>query len=50
MSYPLDLGICSDSQSVQGTVQSIFYNRRSVLLESDSGRSMWVAGGVVEQE
>ena len=50
MPYPLDLGICSHSQSVQGTVQSIFDNRRSVLLESDSGRSTWVAGAVVEQE
>ena len=47
---PLDHGSRSHSQSVQGTVQSIFYNRRSVLLESDSGRSIWVAGVVVEQE
>ena len=47
---PLDHGSRSHSQSVQGTVQSIFYNRRRVLLESDSGRSTWVAGVVVEQE
>ena len=37
------------SQSVQSTVQRISYNPRSVPLEFRSGRSIWVAGVVVEQ-
>ena len=40
----------SGTHGGRGRGEDICCNRRSVLLESDNGRSTWVAGVVVEQE